>query len=381
MIQNHYVGREHSYIKHMLLQAYLERLFMIIGQHENNISYVDCFAGPWQEGSDDLKDTSIGVSLNIINKCQDSLRKLRKNVNFRALYVEKKKKSFAKLKKYLRENTIEGIETEAFNGDFYDLRHKILEWAGAKGFTFFFIDPKGWKRAIEIPTLRPLLQRRNTEYLINFMYPFILRSYPQKKYSEDMKDIFGEVIDTKGMASEQREKFLISQYRYQVKAIQSQVGQKPRSAYVTILDPYKEQTKYHLMYFTRHPKGIVVFMEASEKLRLVQNVVRAETKQDRRIKKTKQRELFPARDTIDKPEIDLDSVKNYWLKRLTPTPKKFGVEELADMLEETNWFANDFQIAFNELIDEGKVRNLSAKRRRPVNAVHFEKGELLERIM
>jgi hypothetical protein len=42
-----YKGKEQTYIKHTLLNNYLYRLFMIIGQYEDSISYVDCFAGPW----------------------------------------------------------------------------------------------------------------------------------------------------------------------------------------------------------------------------------------------------------------------------------------------------------------------------------------------
>lgn len=41
-----YKGREHSGIKHYLLESYLELLFMIIGQHEKRICYIDCFSGP-----------------------------------------------------------------------------------------------------------------------------------------------------------------------------------------------------------------------------------------------------------------------------------------------------------------------------------------------
>jgi len=57
-IPQDYKGKEQSFIKHRLLETYLERLFMIIGQHENRIRYVDCFAGPWKTESDNLKDTS-----------------------------------------------------------------------------------------------------------------------------------------------------------------------------------------------------------------------------------------------------------------------------------------------------------------------------------
>ncbi len=89
-----YIGREQAYFKHQLLRAYLERLIMIVGQHQRTICYVDCFAGPWKSQDDDLEDTSIAVSLNIIRKCRDGLKLKGRDVNFRALFVEEKKKSF-----------------------------------------------------------------------------------------------------------------------------------------------------------------------------------------------------------------------------------------------------------------------------------------------
>ena len=46
MKETDYIGREHSGIKHYLLEHYLEKLFMIIGHHEKRICYVDCFSGP-----------------------------------------------------------------------------------------------------------------------------------------------------------------------------------------------------------------------------------------------------------------------------------------------------------------------------------------------
>jgi hypothetical protein len=79
-------------------------------------------------------------------------------------------------------------------------------------------------------------------------------------------------------------------------------------------------------------------------------------------------------------EQDLSMVNEYWLKKLSPGKKYFGINELADMLEETDWFPKDFQNSLGELINEGKVRNLDAKRTRPVNAINFEKGETLERL-
>lgn len=378
---SHYKGKEQSFIKHRLLETYLERLFMIIGQHENRIRYVDCFAGPWNTESDDLKYTSPAISLRLMKGCQESLEKQGKNVRFQALFIEKNMESYKKLNSFLQTESTEKVSADSLHGDFYSLRYDILEWCGNDDFTFFFIDPKGWKDAVEIDTLRPLLQRKRSEYLINFMFDFILRAHKQTLFEQHMIEIFGAIPDTSGLSPEERETYLIELYRSQLINAQGESARnKFRSAFVRILDPFKDRTKYHLVYLTRHAVGIKVFMEASEKLDLVQKFVRAQTKQERRVARTGQGELFPAGTDISKEGKDLAEVKEYWLGKLTFNPKRFGNEELADMLEETGWFISDFQKTFNELVEEGKVKNLDSPRRRPVHAVHFDKRESLIKV-
>jgi len=380
-IPDDYKGREHSFIKHRLLEAYIQRLFMIIGQYESRICFVDCFAGPWKAESDNLKDTSIAISLNIMKECYESLKKQGKKVQFKALYIEKNREAYKILNSFLNKESTNEVRAESLYGDFYSLRADILKWCGDNDFTFFFIDPKGWKNVVEIDTLRPLLQRKRSEYLINFMFDFILRVHNQAIFEEHMIRIFGEIPDTNGMRPLEREEYLLDLYRTHLKNAQPDIkSQKSRSAYVKILDSYKDRTKYDLVYLTRHPLGIKVFMEASEKLDLDQKSVRAKVKQKRRIDKSGQMELFPAEINIPNGnKTNLSEVKNYWQSKLTKEPKRFGYEELADMLEETGWFISDFQKAFNELISEGKAKNLNASRKRPVHAVHFEKGEFLRR--
>jgi len=379
-----YIGREQTFIKHNLLKSYLERLFMIVGKYQESISDVDCFAGPWQEGRDDLRDTSIAISLNIMQKCQKGLQQRGENVQFRALYIEKDKERFGKLESFLTDRKEDEVDAKALPGEFYELRDDILKWCGEGNFTFFFIDPTGWRKAIEIPTLRPLLQRQNSEYLINFMFDFVLRAHTQAQFEEQMKEIFGEVLDTTGMTPKEREVFFMKQYRKRLKSAQPSTTRKPRSAYVKVLYPLKDRTEYELVYLTRHPLGIVVFMKESEKLDLIQKKVRAQAKQERRVEKSGQRE-FPSASTkikYEEDKIGLSEVKDYWLSKLSYEAKRFGVEEFADMIEETDWFISDFQVAFKELLDEGKVKNIDAKNmeRRKTLFVNYNQGESLMKI-
>ena len=214
------------------------------------------------------------------------------------------------------------------------------------------------------------------------MFDFILRAHNQELFEKHMIKIFGEIPDTSGLTAKVREKHLLDLYRNQLKKAQPDIeNKKARSAYVKILDPYKDRTKYDLVYLTRHSLGIKVFMEVSEKLDLVQKIVRAQTKQERRVDKSRQNELFPAEIYIaNEDNVNLSDVKEYWLNKLSYEPRRIGCEELADMLEETGWFISDFQKAFNELISEGKVKNMDASRKRPMHAVHFDKREFLKRL-
>jgi three-Cys-motif partner protein len=181
-IPENYRGREQALVKHRLLEAYLERLFMIIGLHQSDIRYVDCFSGPWQEEGDDLEGTSIAVALRIMKKCHAAFLERKRDVRFHALFIEKDPQAFQRLRDFLGQQTSEGVQTKALPGVFFNLRQSILDWCGPRDFTFFFIDPFGWKKVIQVPTLKPLLRRPNSEFLINFMYDFLLRTHTQEAF-------------------------------------------------------------------------------------------------------------------------------------------------------------------------------------------------------
>lgn len=386
VVPDRYKGREQTYFKHRLLEAYLELLFMIVGHHARSICYVDCFAGPWEEQGDDLGDTSIARSLDIIKKCRDGLLEKNKNVRFRALFIEQNSKSFQKLEDYLASRKDEGTEVKALNGSFHELIPEILAWCDPRDFVFFFIDPKGWKNAVELPILTPLLKRPNSEFLINFMYDFLSRTVPQELFKEDISRIFGTISDVQGMTPGQREDYLLTLYRDNLKQILPDGGKKPRTVSVKVLKPTKDRTLYHLVYLTRHHLGIVKFMEASEKLDLVQKKARAAAKQDARVQRSGQIEMFAAAEQVkpDREGLDLAGVEEYWLNRLKFIPEHYGMEELAGMLEETGWFESDFQKAFAELAQKGLVKNHTATHKRRSKFIHFDanrnEGERLAKV-
>jgi len=73
------------------------------------------------------------------------------------------------------------------------------------------------------------------------------------------------------------------------------------------------------------------------------------------------------------------------LSKLSARSLRFGIDELAGMIEDTGWFESDFQAAFGELSDQGTVENLDDKtKRRRRKYVHFDahhnQGEHLIRL-
>ena len=381
-----YQGREQAYIKHRLLESYLEKLFMIIGMSSGRlgiteICYVDCFAGPWSDESDDLSGTSIAISLQILDRCRQALGRRGMKLRLRALYIEKNKTAFTRLQTYLSEQTPSGIKAKALPGDFVLLREQILAWCGSNSFAFFFVDPTGWKD-VGVPVLQPLLLRPQSEFLINFMYNDINRTASMSKGRDDITEFLGEAVALDNLPPTEREKLLLSAYRGNLKR-NLHVGGKwvARSAYVRVLDRQKERPKYHLVYLTGHPRGIIEFMEISEKLDLVQKRVRESTKQNTRSEKSGMKDLFRPDEYVNPEQghVSLNEVEQYWLKHLSRDARRIGEGEFADLIESTDWFPGDFQRALASLIKTGKARNLDAPKKRPKKPLHWEKeGERLQ---
>jgi three-Cys-motif partner protein len=385
MITAHYSGREAEYIKAELLKAYLEPLLMIIGQQEPRVCFIDCFSGPWQKGAMDPGETSVGISLDIMEKCYNELsEKFRKNVHLRGLFIERDKEAFGRLKDFLKSESWGDVDAYCLNGDFYELRNEILSWCGDRDFCLFLIDPAIWRDAA-VPTLLPLLGRPSSEFLINFALDPIFGPKAKSGAEEHAKGFFRDAPDISNIPPEEREGFLFNRYCQELKACASTIeGENPRCAQMRILYPNKERTVYGLAFLTWSPAGVVAFMEASGQFEMEQRRADAQATQARKFKRSRQIEMFSAEKFAeDEPRTDTTEVKEYWLSKLSEVPRQFGVAEFADMLEETGWFVDYFQRAFLELEREGKVRNLGSTGMRTENPVHYwangNRGELLER--
>lgn len=381
-----YRGREHSLIKHELLRAYLETLLSIVGvSGTKHFVYVDCFAGPWGNDTDTLSGTSISISLEILHRVRKMLENVHhaRGLEFHAIYAEAAKRRYERLSEYLASSCPEGIECQALHGDSFALQDEILQLCGSNTFAFFFVDPKGWTD-VGIPKLRKLLRRPKSEFLITFMYDFFNRAIGMVDYRNQVSQMLGDLNEedyreVSGLSSKDREEWVVRKYRKQLRAAMGPDGNFPaRAFHADVLHKDKDRVHYHLVYLTRHHKGIVKFAEASEKVDFLQKVVRVQKKMD----KSGQRDIFTAEQQIAHESAsreNLEDVKRYWLTRLTAAPTVYGEAQLADMLEQTGWVIRDFQDAFRELLAEKKVENLDGSPRRTKHPIHFGNNERLRR--
>lgn len=388
LIPPSYEDREQALVKHQLLERYVEKLFLIVGLASKGrttieLCYVDCFAGPWGDSSEEMDSTSIAISLRTLDGCRQTLASLGVYAKVRALFVERDPVAFARLRNYLRTSTPSGIKSEALNGDFVALRHHILEWAGKDSFVFFFIDPKGFT-PIGVPTLHPLLERPRSEFLINLMYEHLNRVMAMKDWEARMEELIAAKLDLQGCSPDEREDWIVHTYRASLKkCVPSKPGYPARAAHVRVMHPLRERPKYHLVYITSHPKGVVEFMKMSEPVAKLQDQVRAVKRDTKRERATGTSELFgPGELVMQDPKRPSEAaVDAHWRDYLRAGPRLIGYAEFADILEETGWFESELQGSLVRLIKAGRIINKTADaQRRHKRPLHFDckGGEALE---
>lgn len=387
--KNLYVGREHSLIKHELLKNYLEKLLFIVASGGvKEITYIDCFAGPWGDESEDLEGTSIAISLNILSKVKMSLEKAphnKNNIKYRAIFIEKDKNRYKKLSTYLNHNSPDYIECHHINDDYFNCQDEILKLCGIS-FAFFFIDPKGW-RDVGIPKLHKFLARKNSEFLINFMYDFLNRAVGMEAQRNQVSQLLGALSDSQFeeftlLNSNEREEKIVNYYRELLKKFMPSRS-KARSYYSTVLFKDKERTKYHMVYLTSHPKGIVEFSRISEHVDIFQRKVRCQTQIEKKQNDTGMIDLFGINQNEFQniSSINIHDVRQFWLETLSNKPQPYSESDLADILEKTGWLESDLQEAFGSLIKDNSVENIDIKGRRISKYIHFNKNERLKKIL
>jgi three-Cys-motif partner protein len=145
-----YAGREQAYVKHYLLQQYLPELGYRVGRDWDSIAYIDGFAGPWQTKDPYYSDSSFGVAIAALRRCQLGLRNTHgRQVHMTSILVEQDHKAYSELKKFVERESATDFDVHALHGEFIQTIpaiEKFLRSSHVDPFRFVFLDPKGWAR-------------------------------------------------------------------------------------------------------------------------------------------------------------------------------------------------------------------------------------------
>jgi three-Cys-motif partner protein len=278
-----YLGREQTLVKHIILQRYLLRLAAIVGTWAESITYIDCFSGPWESKTADFSDTSFGIAVQELKKAQAELAKHGKHPRFRCFFLERESKPFAKLKSFC--GAVSELDAVPHNGDLENSVPTILNFyqhGGKNNFAFTFIDPTGWT-GFEMDTIRPLLQLKPGEVLINYMTSFIRRFIESKnpELVQGFDRLYGGPTFRSKLASvaeQDRDDAMVEEYIRQIKS----TGDFQFVCYTPVFQPQINDIHFHLIYATRNEKGLEVFKKEEHKAVEAMESARAKAQQRER---------------------------------------------------------------------------------------------------
>jgi three-Cys-motif partner protein len=304
-----YDGREQSYVKHVFLESYLERLVHKTASRYRDIVYIDGYAGPWQSANERFEDTSFGIALSALRRAKESWRGLGRDVRMSAFLVERDSEAYNKLTKI--PERYPDIFIKPYFADFLAVLRDILKAVPSDAFAFFLIDPKGWR--IPLKSLETMLSRSNSEVILNFMFDFINRAASIKDPAvvSGLNELipygnWREKLDAAERASgaltpEERKSILVEAFRGSL----VKLGNYRYVAETTVLRAAEDRPLYCLFYATRSSTGLEVFRDSQIKALTEQSTTRATTKVKRAAAKTGQGEIFQSLHDMGPDELSV----------------------------------------------------------------------------
>ncbi len=293
----HYKGREQTAVKHYVLRKYLQVLALKLGhfKHGVTINYVDGFSGPWDEQAEDLSDTSPGIAVRELSEARRRLGESGVSISVRCMFIEKEGDSIRRLADL--EGKCPGVHITRVHGTFEANVPAAVQFAtggGADPFGFIFIDPTGWT-GYGLHAISPLLRVPRCEVMVNFMTGDILRfigtSDPQ--LTRTFVDLLGSeeaLAECRALSGDDREDAVVACYCRQLKA----AGGFRHVARAIVLAPLQRRVRFHLVYATRNPTGLIAFRTAERQSLPEHDRLRSKAQQHRRVSKGGQLELTPA---------------------------------------------------------------------------------------
>lgn len=279
-LANLYDGREQTLVKHFVLQKYLLRFALIVGSWSKTINYIDCFSGPWNVRGENYEDSSFGIAINELRKAREKVSKRSINLGLRCFFLERDPSAYAKLETFAK--TITDVEIETKNKRLEDAVGDILSFhrGGPSAFPFILIDPTGWT-GFPLTVIRPLLQLRPGEVLINYMTWHARRFIESDQERGNFDALYGDSnwrADITGLTGDERDDAIVRLYAERIQ----KAGGYSFVCYTPVLHREDDTTHFHLIYASRSEKGVEVFKDAERRAVEVMEEKRAEVQHAKR---------------------------------------------------------------------------------------------------
>lgn len=257
------VGPQHlkqvSRVKHEILRKYLVPWESVLGSRNGRLCYFDCYAGP---GVYELRGQPVdGSPIIAVRAAQNYLAK-EPHREMTLVLVEKDERQRASLKAELKrvQPYGRGLEVHVVPEDVREFVGELLGQVPNLAPSFFMVDPYG--HPLTVPILNAILQRRQTEALINFMYYRINMDAGNPKVQHHLDEMFGSgEWRTQSFLQETGPKREQGFLEYFMSKIDARYKLPFRIRFDVEDQVAGNRTKYYLIHASNHPKAALLMKE------------------------------------------------------------------------------------------------------------------------
>ncbi len=261
--------KEQTEIKHSVLKYYFPQWLQILSSWNLNLNYIDGFGGIGAyHTQEDIKERkyvskSYGspiFSIEAIDKFKGGGGKTKANV----LIIDKETENLENIKKILKyEKLGQNINVDFLSGDFDKNINNLLDKVKNLAPTFFMIDPFGYSQ-IKLKTIKRIMEHKNSEVMLNFMYNAIQRWVSCPSLEEHFNDLFGckHWKQYANCRTNKKEQLLVDLFRFHCKEFSEFVYP------FRLRFPDKNMPFYYLFHLCNHRKGCILMKDSFAKFNL-----------------------------------------------------------------------------------------------------------------
>jgi three-Cys-motif partner protein len=242
----------HTPGKHIVLKAYLDAWFPILGSTQGRILFIDGFAGPGRySGGED------GSPIIALKALRDHPFRLRLRAEIVFMFIEREQDRADHLRREIVPFVAElgtGVRTEVITGEFDETMTSVLQQVDEQKRSlapaFVMVDPFGISHT-PLSVIGKILENSKSEVYISFMWEFFNRFKAGDEFPPHLDGLFGCTEWREAIAIpdwRRRRDFIFELYKRQLKAAGAE--------YVVHFELFNQATLVYAIFFaTKHAVG------------------------------------------------------------------------------------------------------------------------------